>query len=173
MKAARILFVCTLIEVACCGATNMHRDRSTVANSSKATITVSGDVSVVLVDPIGRRDVWADEQQVSAIPGCVRTVNNGDTDSEDQSPVRQVTVFELTGVRRGAYRVYAQVAHKGDIDIGVILMATGGKVCGANDTVVARTSKRWSWQIILRDAEDGTMCRVVLKRGRSISERKG
>ena len=70
------------------------------------SITVSGELDVVLVDPKGRRDEYRGAVRVSTFPGCWRSPQAGGSESVGEAETQPTTnIFDLEGSAPGTYRL--------------------------------------------------------------------
>ena len=146
-----------------CGAAEPKADASATQRSSgrggALVIHVEGNAdSVVLFDPQGRRDDEGPTHPAQEIPGCTRS---GDVqEPESEAPV---LLFELEDAVDGLYRVVAKVK------AGEYLAVVGERTCGSGtvnsgdwrDRV--KESGLHTWSIEVRRTSNGDSCWVKVK----------
>ena len=103
-------------------------DRSATASIGTATINIYGRLrGIVLVDPLGRKDVLTDSTQVTDIPGCSRWPGGIEHDLDDPDTTSEdLMLFELDVIVPGKYKIAAIADDSADVRINVVFEPSNG-----------------------------------------------
>src|SRR4249920_2075451 len=94
--------------------------RDSTESIGRATIDIYGDLrSIVLVDPLGRRDELTDSTLVTEIPGCSRWPGGIELDDPDTSHTDEM-LFQLEQCLPGQYKVLAMAEDSVEVRINIV-----------------------------------------------------
>jgi hypothetical protein len=140
------------------------RDSAIATEGLLVFIDVTGDNLIVeLMDPKGRRDVWAGAPHRSPIPGCSRFTGRVSLDwPPTLGRVAAMTHIALTTPVAGPYmlRINSPVAASGRIEIRRPYEVDS---CCAADTIAIRPGETRCWRLSWSPAHGADTCWVRLQ----------
>ena len=143
------------------------------SDDNAVTITVNGDVSVVLVDPLGRRDEYRGGTVVSTFPGCWRSPEAGGGESVGEDEAESTTnIFDLDGSPPGRYRIYVTGRRLTEVFIVIERRLPGGRVCSSQDSLWVGKRGQRGWGVSWNRWSQTDSCWVTLNKLKGTLKRK-
>jgi len=174
-RAWRILMAACLVVVALVLANPPDTLSAPRVADNAVSITVSGEVDVVLVDPKGRRDEYRGAVPVSTFEGCWRSPRVSGGESVGEAETQPTTsIFDLNGPAPGTYRLYLSGRERSKVTLVVIRRGPGKPPCALERHTEVKAGTRQCWLLSWSDWGRTDSCWVsatVLHRHRGKSLR--
>ena len=160
-RVVRMLMATCLIVVALALASPPDTNSASRIVDNAVSITVSGEVDVVLVDPKGRRDEYRGAVSVSTFPGCWRSPQAGGRESVGEAATQPTTnIFDLEGSAPGTYRLYLSGRERSKVTLVVIRRVHGKPPCALERHTEVKAGTRQCWSLSWNDWSRTDSCWV-------------